>query len=135
MTEFDPVSHPRHYVEQSATVEPIEILRWAPFDLGNALKYLIRAGHKGDKLEDLKKALWYLKCADESNYFQPEPYWEYFKKYGCLLVKFKGIPAEIHFDFDSVNFYKIIASVEEQIKELEEQADVSKQEAAQEVQP
>lgn len=30
------------------------------FLTGNAIKYLWRAGHKGDKLEDLKKARWYI---------------------------------------------------------------------------
>lgn len=31
-----------------------------PYHLGNVIKYIARAGYKGDKLEDLKKARWYL---------------------------------------------------------------------------
>ena len=30
------------------------------FALGNAVKYIARSNHKGDKLDDLKKAIWYL---------------------------------------------------------------------------
>ena len=64
--KYDPVNHPKHYVEQSAKLEPIMVLRYAPFDLGNAFKYIIRAGHKNDYLQDLKKAKWYLECALET---------------------------------------------------------------------
>lgn len=37
--------------------------RGLDFALGNAVKYVCRAGSKGDKLTDLKKALWYLERA------------------------------------------------------------------------
>lgn len=93
MTEFDPVNRPRHYVEQAVRFEPIDILRWAPFDLGNALKYLIRAGHKNDALEDLRKAEWYLKCARESARISCYPYSSFMKQYKLMLSKFGGIPA------------------------------------------
>lgn len=90
--KFDPVTKPRHYVEQSATIEPIEVLRWAPFDLGNALKYMIRAGHKDDALQDLKKAAWYLDCADRSYDFQPKAYERFFKRYSTILEQFPNMP-------------------------------------------
>lgn len=89
---YDPVDHPRHYVEQAATIEPIEVLRFAPFDLGNALKYMIRAGHKDDALQDLKKAEWYLKCAQKTQDVNFEPYHTFFNRYGFILQKFNGIP-------------------------------------------
>jgi hypothetical protein len=43
--------------------EPIDVIeRWGlNFNLGNALKYIARAEHKGQKHEDLAKAIWYLK--------------------------------------------------------------------------
>lgn len=93
MTEFDPVNRPQHYVEQAVRFEPIDILRWAPFDLGNALKYMIRAGHKNDALEDLRKAEWYLKCARESARISCYPYSSFMKQYKLMLSKFGGIPA------------------------------------------
>lgn len=30
------------------------------FNLGNSIKYILRAGKKGDAKEDLQKAIWYL---------------------------------------------------------------------------
>ena len=42
--------------------EPIEIIeKWGlDFNLGNALKYIARCNYKGEKISDLKKAIWYL---------------------------------------------------------------------------
>lgn len=56
----DPINHPKHYTETA--VEPIAAIEaWGlGFNLGNCVKYIARAGRKGDRLEDLRKALWYL---------------------------------------------------------------------------
>jgi hypothetical protein len=56
----DPVHHPAHY--GSGAYECINVIEaWGlGFRLGNAVKYIARAGRKGDRLEDLKKAAWYL---------------------------------------------------------------------------
>lgn len=56
--EPDPVNSPGHY--RWLPVEAIEITELFNFNLGNALKYIIRADHKGKPIEDLKKARWYL---------------------------------------------------------------------------
>ena len=58
----DPVNHPSHYT-QFPNVEVIEICRHLNFDRGNAVKYICRAGFKNPEkeLEDLEKAMWYLK--------------------------------------------------------------------------
>lgn len=56
----DPVNHPAHYTGHPSGIECIEITRHMGFNLGNALKYIWRADHKGNALEDLKKARWYL---------------------------------------------------------------------------
>ena len=58
----DNINHPQHYVSQSIVVEPIMLYEKLPFCLGNALKYVFRAGHKdgASELQDLKKAQWYL---------------------------------------------------------------------------
>lgn len=59
----DPVNQPAHYTR--STIEPIAVIEaWGlGFHLGNAVKYIARAGHKGDTLEDLEKARWYLNRA------------------------------------------------------------------------
>ena len=54
------VNHPSHY--KGNKFEVIDIIEdyKLNFNLGNALKYLLRAGHKDDYVQDLKKAIWYL---------------------------------------------------------------------------
>lgn len=56
----DPVARPRHYTFGS--IEVIEAIEaWGlGFHLGNVVKYVARAAHKGRYLEDLRKARWYL---------------------------------------------------------------------------
>lgn len=63
----DNVNHPQHYQPLAGNVECIDAIRAAlgdegvqSFCLGNAMKYIFRAGKKGDIQEDLKKAIWYL---------------------------------------------------------------------------
>ena len=57
------VDHPAHYKGYQVEVECIDIVRHLPFDLGNAVKYIWRAGKKGNNKmdEDLHKARWYLR--------------------------------------------------------------------------
>ena len=56
----DVINHPSHYTR--GNIEVIDFIedQQLPYHLGNVIKYIARAGHKGDKLEDLKKARWYL---------------------------------------------------------------------------
>lgn len=58
---YDDVNHPKHYTE-GRKYETIEVIEdWKlDFCLGNALKYISRAGRKNDAVEDLKKAVWYI---------------------------------------------------------------------------
>ena len=56
----DRVTHPSHYTSHPSGIECIEITEHMPFCLGNAIKYIWRAGQKGDAAEDLAKAIWYL---------------------------------------------------------------------------
>jgi len=57
----DNINHPAHYNSHESGVECIEIVRYLPYSLGNAIKYIWRAGLKSEnKLEDYKKAVWYL---------------------------------------------------------------------------
>jgi hypothetical protein len=56
------VNHPAHYGGAANPYEAILVVEaWQlDFCLGNVIKYISRAGKKGDALEDLKKARWYL---------------------------------------------------------------------------
>lgn len=70
--DSDAVNHPKHYQDPSG-IECIDIVRHRNFDIGNAIKYLWRAGLKQDadktpiekQIEDLRKAIWYIQ--DEIN--------------------------------------------------------------------
>lgn len=56
------VNHPAHYGGKDNPYEAIKVIEaWdLGFNLGNTIKYISRAGKKGDVVEDLKKAAWYL---------------------------------------------------------------------------
>lgn len=56
----DMINSPPHYT--FGTIEVITVIEdWQlGFHLGNTVKYIARAKHKGNELEDLKKAKWYL---------------------------------------------------------------------------
>ena len=62
------VNHPSHYNSSVPGIECIEVARHFDFDMGNAIKYLWRAGHKTEadttaidkQIEDLQKAIWYI---------------------------------------------------------------------------
>ena len=57
----DPVNSPKHYTEHPSGVECIQVTEHMNFCLGNAVKYIWRAGLKsGDPAEDLRKARWYI---------------------------------------------------------------------------
>ena len=64
----DMVNHPPHYCSHPSGIECITITRHYCFSIGNAIKYLWRAGLKKDasledkqkEIEDLKKAIWYI---------------------------------------------------------------------------
>lgn len=56
----DPVNHPAHYkVGGIETIDFIEA-KSLNYNLGNVVKYVSRADHKGERLENLEKARWYL---------------------------------------------------------------------------
>lgn len=61
------IDHPQHYGGEENPYEAIKVIEaWnLDFALGNVVKYINRAGKKGSKLEDLKKAQWYMNRAIE----------------------------------------------------------------------
>jgi hypothetical protein len=70
MKQDEKVSHPSHYtwLKELCGIEVIDITRHLDFDIGNALKYLLRAGKKSEEgytdkekeIQDLEKAVWYV---------------------------------------------------------------------------
>lgn len=68
------VNHPKHY--QSQDIEAIDVIEGFElnYNLGNVVKYVLRAGKKGLRVIDLKKAAWYLdreiKTSDPANLFK-----------------------------------------------------------------
>lgn len=58
----DPVNHPKHYTSHPSGVECIQVTEHMNFNLGNAVKYLWRAGLKDQAVtvQDLEKARWYI---------------------------------------------------------------------------
>ena len=64
----DNVNHPEWYTKHPSGIECIDIAKYYDFCIGNAFKYLWRAGLKKDasledkqkEVEDLKKAMWYI---------------------------------------------------------------------------
>ncbi len=65
----DNINHPSHYTSHPSGIECIDIADHHDFCIGNAIKYLWRAGLKSEdgiskkekQIEDLKKAIWYIK--------------------------------------------------------------------------
>jgi hypothetical protein len=71
MANNDSVNHPRHYNSNPSGVECIDVVEHMTFNIGNAIKYLWRAGLKTPRartikeakevtIQDLKKARWYI---------------------------------------------------------------------------
>ena len=60
MTEH--INHPAHYGGADDPYEAIKVIEaWGlGFNLGNTIKYIARVDRKGDAIEDLRKARWYL---------------------------------------------------------------------------
>jgi hypothetical protein len=57
----DEVNHPSHYTWLPNGVEVIDITELLNFNLGNVVKYTLRAGHKTEEpITDLRKAAWYI---------------------------------------------------------------------------
>ena len=65
---MEKIDHPKHYNSHPSGIECIDIARHYCFDIGNAIKYLWRAGLKAEEgytdsqkeIEDLNKAIWYI---------------------------------------------------------------------------
>lgn len=61
MENLDMVNSPQHY-QSDGGIEAIDVIESfnLGFNLGNAIKYVLRADNKGNKKQDLEKSLWYI---------------------------------------------------------------------------
>ena len=66
----DFVNRPPHYNDHPSGIECIEITRHETFNIGNSIKYLWKRGKKNDIIQDMEKAIWYIK--DEINKIKNE---------------------------------------------------------------
>jgi hypothetical protein len=115
MKKENNINHPKHY--NSKKVECIEISEQMNFCLGNAFKYLYRYEDKGKPIEDLEKAIWYLKRGLEDNCN---------KNYYNNLSKINKIIEDVKSDFISKamkyignnDLNKAIKSIKKEIKKL-----------------
>jgi hypothetical protein len=62
LEEKDSVNHPSHYGGENNPLEVINIIEHYDlnFNLGNVIKYCLRAGKKDELIQELKKAQWYI---------------------------------------------------------------------------
>lgn len=78
----DPVNRPKHYTSHPSNIECIVVTEHMNFCLGNAIKYIWRAGSKDDAIQDLAKARYYIdreidrlqRAAGKSGHNLPEKY-------------------------------------------------------------
>jgi len=71
--DHDYINHPAHYT--TGRYEVIDVIEdWdLNYNLGNALKYIGRAEHKGTTEDDLKKAIWYLQRDVDNRMQEKQP--------------------------------------------------------------
>jgi len=98
----DSINNPSHYSE-GRKYEPIEVIEdWGlGFGLGNAVKYISRAGRKGDFLQDLKKARFYI---DREIQLHNSPYGVAYEEIveGLIENAVRGYDDYGHSDYDSI---------------------------------
>ena len=113
----DMVNNVQHYSQAAGTLEPIDVINNGPFDLGNAIKYLCRAGHKDDESQDILKAYRYIIEAINSYRHDPSPY-DYWCQHNLVYLKklkpFKDVNST---DAKSLIF-ELTATIDKRLVEL-----------------
>ena len=85
----DMVNNVQHYSQAGGTLEPIDVINDGPFNLCNVIKYLSRAGHKDDELQDVLKAKRYINEAVKCYAHDPVPYDYWAQRHLIYLKKLK----------------------------------------------
>ena len=114
--------NPSHYTKRAATLEPIDIIRWAPFDLGCCLKYIFRVGLKDDELTDWKKAQQYLIWAAEGQNHKGDHVNKFLEHYGLLLKKFEQFK-DVRVCSGYFFFFDLEIKIRNNIKRLENRSE------------
>lgn len=115
---------PEHYRKCCGVVEPRELLKHMPFQLGNACKYLLRAPHKESEEKDLLKALDYLTWAmeeEEAPRGSASEFWllaSFFNNRYLNVMKFRR-------DSNNVDYESVIGLVKARLRELGHDVDES----------
>lgn len=122
----DMAKHPSYYARQLIHVDPIDILQFAPFDLGCALKYIIRSKHKGNELQDLRKAEFYLTLVEQNgrNVQHSKQHDWFSSTYGYLVKRFEGCEKMSSSIFCDVS--DLLEEVQKRIAVLERAKEVEK---------
>jgi hypothetical protein len=125
----DLINHPTHYTAENIVItkttvyEPIQFCEQLGFNLGNAFKYLFRAKHKGNELQDLKKAEFYLiRFLDNSLFPLDAPLQIPFTDRECINAFIANKPflaPLIHEGITYRGLTSILNNVRKQIKELD----------------
>ena len=82
----DMINNVEHYSQAGAMLEPIDVINDGPFNLCNVIKYLSRAGHKDDELQDVLKAKRYITEAIKCYAHDPVPY-DYWATRNLIYLK------------------------------------------------
>ncbi len=110
MSKNDPVNHPSHYADHYEH-EVIELTEKLDFCLGNAVKYILRAPYKGNEVEDLKKARWYVNRIIERHLYAAGNFITYEKAHMELLESF-NVPLVYELVFAATNTSQLNGIVE-----------------------
>ena len=134
------VNHPAHYNTDKSGVECIEITRHMDFNLGNAFKYIFRAGQKVDakngenedlveyfrvesEIKDLSKAIWYLKDERKNvKALDPRLYPRHFyeDKIAKVIASREGNIQQAMIMLDQGYFEMAVSAIEAEIKRIKE---------------
>lgn len=120
----DMVNSPKHYTGYSMVVEPIIICKELSFCIGNAVKYIVRAGLKGapeKELEDYKKAGYYITAGAEDSV--PEAALQVFDTVKEAFPEDKRYIIDLLLNEDTMDAYVEVAK---KIEELENKFNESK---------
>lgn len=84
---IDPVNSPSHYSRYRFECEPKDLTKFLPHPLASAIEYILRAPFKGNEIEDLKKAVWWL-----TEFLETDAFWDRFngneRPWFCNLLNY-----------------------------------------------
>ena len=130
-------TRPYHYTQASITIQPIELCEKLGFNLGNAVKYICRAGAKPgeSELDDLRKAAYYL-AREHMLQHERSPYRTVFQKsvswlMSLFIEKYPLLDGlELRNEEQATRY--VLGKVRERISEIEYRIKVAQQDELEE---